>query len=33
VWLPLALGWLVFGPVLAASPYTAYRDIYFKPRA
>jgi len=31
--LPLLLGWLVLGPVLAASVYTAYRDIYFKPRA
>lgn len=30
--LPLALGWLVLGPVLAASVYTAYRDIYLKPR-
>ena len=27
--IPLALGWLVLGPVLAASMYTAYRDIYF----
>lgn len=27
--LPLMLGWLVLGPVLAASIYTAYRDIYF----
>lgn len=27
--LPLGLGWLVLGPVLAASVYTAYRDIYF----
>ena len=31
--LPLMLGWLVLGPVLAASIYTAYRDIYLKPRA
>lgn len=31
--LPLALGWLVLGPVVLASLYTAYRDIYFKPRA
>jgi uncharacterized membrane protein len=23
------LGWLILGPVLAASVYTAYRDIYF----
>lgn len=27
--IPLFLGWLVLGPVLAASVYTAYRDIYF----
>jgi hypothetical protein len=26
--IPLALGWLVFGPVLAASVYAAYKDIY-----
>lgn len=26
---PLFLGWLVLGPVIAASVYTAYRDIYF----
>jgi uncharacterized membrane protein len=31
--LPLLLGWLVLGPVLAASLYTGYRDIYIKPRA
>jgi uncharacterized membrane protein len=31
--LPLGLGWLVLGPVLAASIYTAYRDIYLRPRA
>ncbi len=31
--LPLLLGWLVLGPVLAASLYTAYRDIYLKPRS
>jgi len=30
--LPLMLGWLALGPVLAASIYTAYRDIYLKPR-
>jgi uncharacterized membrane protein len=27
--IPLGLGWLVLGPVLAASVYTAYRDVYF----
>lgn len=27
--IPLMLGWLALGPVLAASIYTAYRDIYF----
>jgi uncharacterized membrane protein len=27
--IPLMLGWLVLGPVTAASIYTAYRDIYF----
>jgi uncharacterized membrane protein len=27
--LPIMLGWLVLGPVLAASIYTSYRDIYF----
>jgi uncharacterized membrane protein len=26
--IPLGLGWLVLGPVTAASIYTAYRDIY-----
>ena len=26
--IPLALGWLVLGPVLVASVYVAYRDIY-----
>ena len=26
---PGLLGWLILGPVLAASIYTAYRDIYF----
>lgn len=30
--IPIGLGWLVLGPVLAASVYTAYRDVYFKPR-
>jgi uncharacterized membrane protein len=29
---PLGLGWLVLGPVFAASIYTSYRDIYLKPR-
>jgi uncharacterized membrane protein len=28
--LPLGLGWLVLGPVIAASVYTSYRDIYLK---
>ena len=27
--IPLWLGWLVLGPVVAASIYTAYRDIFF----
>jgi uncharacterized membrane protein len=27
--LPFGLGWLVLGPVLAASLYTGYRDIFF----
>jgi uncharacterized membrane protein len=31
--LPLLLGWLALGPVLAASIYTSYRDIYLKPQA
>ncbi|MGH8724457.1 MAG: BPSS1780 family membrane protein [Burkholderiales bacterium] len=31
--IPLFLGWLVLGPVVMVSLYTAYRDIYFKPRA
>jgi len=31
--IPIGLGWLVLGPVLAASIYTAYRDIYLMPRA
>jgi uncharacterized membrane protein len=30
--IPLGLGWLALGPVLGASIYTAYRDIYLKPR-
>jgi uncharacterized membrane protein len=28
--IPLGLGWLVLAPVIAASVYTAYRDIYFE---
>jgi hypothetical protein len=28
--LPLALGWLVLGPVILGSVYAAYRDIYFE---
>ena len=28
--IPLGLGWLVLGPVIAASVYTSYRDIYLK---
>lgn len=27
--IPLGLGWLVLGPMVVASVYTAYRDIYF----
>ena len=27
--IPFGLGWLILGPVTAASIYTAYRDIYF----
>ena len=27
--IPLALGWLVLGPMVVASVYTAYRDMYF----
>jgi uncharacterized membrane protein len=30
--LPLLLGWLILGPVFAASVYTSYRDIYLKPQ-
>jgi uncharacterized membrane protein len=29
--IPIGLGFLVLGPVAAASVYTAYRDIYFTP--
>lgn len=28
--IPLGLGWLVLAPVLTASVYTSYRDIYFE---
>ncbi len=28
--IPLGLGWLVLGPVMACSLYTAYRDIFFE---
>ena len=28
--IPLGLGWLVLGPVIAASFYTGYKDIYLK---
>jgi len=28
--LPVGLGWLVLGPVIAASVYTSYRDIYLR---
>ena len=31
--IPFGLGWLVLGPVFAASIYTSYRDIYLKARA
>lgn len=29
---PIGLGWLILGPVLAASLYTGYRDIYLVPK-
>jgi uncharacterized membrane protein len=29
---PLLLGWLALGPVISITVYTAYRDVYFKPR-
>ncbi|HEX5091164.1 MAG TPA: BPSS1780 family membrane protein [Burkholderiales bacterium] len=29
--IPLGLGWLVLGPMSAASIYAGYRDIYFRP--
>ena len=29
--IPMLLGWLVLAPVIGASAYTAYRDIYFTP--
>jgi hypothetical protein len=28
--IPLALGWLVLGPVLAATLYASYRDIFYR---
>lgn len=28
--IPLGLGWLVLGPVIAASVYTGYRDVYLR---
>ena len=28
--IPLMLGWLILGPVLFASFYTAYRDIFYE---
>ena len=28
--IPIGLGWLVLGPVVAASVYTSYRDIYLR---
>ena len=31
--IPLGLGWLLLGPVIMASVYTAYRDIFFEARA
>ena len=30
--LPLLLGWLALGPVISITVYTAYRDVFFKPR-
>ena len=30
--LPIFLGWLVLGPMLSASVYTSYKDIFLKPR-
>jgi uncharacterized membrane protein len=30
--IPIGLGFLVLWPVIAASLYTAYRDIYLRPR-
>jgi uncharacterized membrane protein len=30
--IPIGLGWLVLGPVLGASIYASYRDIYLKPK-
>jgi|SoiMethySBSTD1v2_1073268.scaffolds.fasta_scaffold1087027_2 uncharacterized membrane protein len=31
--IPLGLGWLVFGPVMVASLYTSYRDIFLDQRS
>jgi uncharacterized membrane protein len=28
--IPFGLGWLVLGPVIAASLYTGYRDLFFE---
>jgi uncharacterized membrane protein len=28
--IPFGLGWLVLGPVVAASLYTSYRDVFFE---
>jgi uncharacterized membrane protein len=27
--IPLLLGWLVFGPVMTATLYTSYRDVFY----
>jgi uncharacterized membrane protein len=31
--IPLGLGWLVFGPVMVASLYASYRDIFLDQRS